>query len=387
VLPHVSELVGGLTVGDIRSVSEADVLGRRATQLDLEAMAAELHGKRVLITGAGGSIGSELSRQVFRFGPSELSLLDRDESALHGVLLSMTGRANLESETAVLCDIRDREAVRGIFAARRPEIVFHAAALKHVNMLERFPDEALKTNVLGTLNVLDAAVEFGTEKFINISTDKAADPENILGYSKRLTECLTSRAAAQCGREYVSVRFGNVLGSRGSMLETFRKQVANGGPITVTDPEVTRYFMMVEEAVALTIQSAAIGRPGEVLILDMGEPVLIEDVAKLIASGSPRNIAIEYIGLRPGEKLHELLIGAGEIDDRPFHSEITQTMVPPITETTLGSLLDPVAPTQARSLMESACEEARKDAIDAAARSQAASSSDPSVLAAHSSLR
>jgi FlaA1/EpsC-like NDP-sugar epimerase len=355
VLPHISELVGGLSVGDIRAVSEADVLGRRATQLDLDAMAENLHGKRVLITGAGGSIGSELSRQVFRFGPSELTLLDRDESALHGVMLTMTGQANLDADTTVLCDIRDRDAVRKIFAERRPEVVFHAAALKHVNMLERFPDEALKTNVVGTLNILDAAVEFGTERFINISTDKAANPENILGYSKRLTECLTSRAAAQSGKTFVSVRFGNVLGSRGSMLETFRKQVANGGPITVTDPDVTRYFMMVEEAVALTIQSAAIGRAGEVLILDMGEPVLIEDVAKMMASGSPRNIEIIYTGLRPGEKLHELLIGEGEIDDRPFHPEITQTLVPAISEDSLATLLAHEAPLSARPLMEKAC--------------------------------
>jgi FlaA1/EpsC-like NDP-sugar epimerase len=365
VLPHISELVGGLSVGDIRAVSEADVLGRRATQLDLDAMAENLHGKRVLITGAGGSIGSELSRQVYRFGPSELTLLDRDESALHGVMLTMTGRANLDGETTVLCDIRDRDAVRKIFAERRPEVVFHAAALKHVNMLERFPDEALKTNVVGTLNILDASVEFGTEKFINISTDKAANPENILGYSKRLTECLTSRAAAQSGRTFVSVRFGNVLGSRGSMLETFRKQVANGGPITVTDPDVTRYFMMVEEAVALTIQSAAIGRAGEVLILDMGEPVLIEDVAKMMASGSPRNIEIIYTGLRPGEKLHELLIGEGEIDDRPFHPEITQTLVPAISEASLAGLLDPAAPLNARPLMERACDLVRPRAVPA----------------------
>jgi dTDP-glucose 4,6-dehydratase len=240
----------------------------------------------------------------------------------------MTGRALLTDDSTLLCDIRDEAAVRRVFAQRRPDVVFHAAALKHVPMLERFPDEAYKTNVLGTRNVLAAAAACGVERFINISTDKAADPVNVLGLSKRVTERLTATAGLECGRPFTSVRFGNVLGSRGSMLITFRNQIKAGGPVTVTDPDATRYFMMIEEAVALTIQAGAIGGPGEVLVLDMGEPIRIRDVAELLVARSGRDIAIEYTGLRPGEKVHEALFGPDEDDHRPIHPAISHAQVP-----------------------------------------------------------
>ena len=356
VLPHVSELVGGLSVGDIRAVSETDVLGRRATQLDLEAMAAELHGKRVLITGAGGSIGSELSRQVYRFGPSELYLLDRDESALHGVMLSMTGRARLESETAVLCDIRDRDAVRNVFAEppARGRVPRRRAQARP--MFERFPDEALKTNVLGTLNVLDAARRVrrrAVHQHLDRQGRRPGERARLLEAPHRVPDVARRCAvrptrSSRCGSATCSARV-----ARCSRPSAARSPAA--GPITVTHPEVTRYFMMVEEAVALDHPVRRVGRAGEVLILDMGEPVLIDDVAKLMASGSPRKIAIEYTGLRPGEKLHEELIGEGEIDDRPFHPEITQTLVPAISEASLSTLLDRAAPAQAEALMIGAC--------------------------------
>jgi FlaA1/EpsC-like NDP-sugar epimerase len=329
VLPRVSELYGRLDAGDIRDVSESDLLGRQTVSTDLAAIARYVTGKRVLVTGAGGSIGSELARQLARYGPDTLVLLDRDESALHAVALSITGRALMSEETTVLCDIRDADAVREVFEHHRPEVVFHAAALKHVPMLQRFPAEALKTNVHGTRNVLEAAVATGTHRFVNISTDKAADPVNVLGTSKRVSERLTATVAEATGLPYVSVRFGNVLGSRGSMLETFRAQVARGGPLTVTDPTATRYFMMVEEAVALSIQAGAIGRPGEVLVLDMGEPVRIDDVARLMAARASRPIRVEYTGLRPGEKVHEVLFGDGEVDVRPYHPAISHVAVPP----------------------------------------------------------
>jgi FlaA1/EpsC-like NDP-sugar epimerase len=216
------------------------------------------------------------------------------------------------------------------FEHHRPDIVFHAAALKHLPLLERAPGEALKTNIWGTLSVLDAAAQAGVEYFINISTDKAADPTSVLGYSKRLAERLTAEVAVRTGLPYLSVRFGNVLGSRGSVLTGFSAQVAHGLPMTVTHPEVTRYFMTVREAVQLVIQASAIGRGGEVLVLDMGEPVRIADVAKRVAAAAGRPLDIVYTGLRPGEKLHEVLFGGGETDVRRVHPQVSHVAVPPL---------------------------------------------------------
>ncbi len=330
VLPPVHQLLGGLGLADIKPVTEADLLGRRQIDTDLASIAHYLTGKRVLVTGAGGSIGSEIARQVRRYEPAELILLDRDESALHAVQLSIEGRALLDDPNLVLADIRDSAAIDRLFAERRPEVVFHAAALKHLPMLERHPDEAVKTNVVGTFHLLAAARAYGVERFVNISTDKAADPTSVLGRSKRLAERLTADAAATTGLPFVSVRFGNVLGSRGSVLPAFRAQIEAGGPVTVTHPDVTRYFMTVEEAVQLTIQAGAIGRPGEVLVLDMGRPVRIAEVAERLIAQADRPVRIEYTGLRPGEKLHEVLLGADEPDERPFHPLISHVPVPPL---------------------------------------------------------
>jgi FlaA1/EpsC-like NDP-sugar epimerase len=357
VLPRVADMVGSFAMGDIRDVSESDLLGRRVSDLDLDAIARYVTGKRVLVTGAGGSIGSELCRQLYRYAPSTLVMLDRDESALHGVQLSIGGRAMLDGDDTVLVDIRDREAVFAVFEQAQPEVVFHAAALKHLPMLERFPDEAWKTNVVGTQHILDAAAHFGVERFINISTDKAADPVSVLGWSKRVTERLVASAAQRAATEvaggtYVSVRFGNVLGSRGSVLVAFRDQISKGGPVTVTDPEVTRYFMMVEEAVALTIQAGAIGRGGEVLILDMGQPVRIADVARHLIEASGKRIDIVYTGLRTGEKLDEDLFGRGEIDVRPFHQGVSHVAVPPYNVHELATVRAGVPTSSRETLVE-----------------------------------
>jgi FlaA1/EpsC-like NDP-sugar epimerase len=210
-------------------------------------------------------------------------------------------------------------------------VVFHAAALKHQPLLENHPGEAVKTNVWGTLAVLEAAAEAGVSRFVNVSTDKAADPCSVLGYSKRLAERLTAHVATQAEGVFLSVRFGNVLGSRGSMLGTFRAQIDAGGPITVTHPEVTRYFMTVEEAVQLVIQAGAIGRDGEALVLDMGQPVAIADVARRLAELAEQPVDIVYTGLRPGEKLHEVLLGSDEIDVRPVHPLVSHVGVPPLS--------------------------------------------------------
>jgi len=343
VLPPVSELLGG-TVGltDVRRASIADLLGRREIDTSLESIAGYLTGKRVLITGAGGSIGSELARQVGRFAPAELILLDRDESALHAVQLSIHGRAMLDGDDTVVADIRDRERTRQVFAQHQPEVVFHAAALKHLSLLERHPTEGIKTNIYGTLTLLETALDAGVERFVNISTDKAVNPISVLGATKRISERLTAWASGQGGGTYLSVRFGNVLGSRGSALTTFRSQIATGGPVTVTDRDVTRYFMTIEEAVQLIIQAGGLGRDGEALVLDMGQPVRIDDLVRKLIDEAGGGVDVVYTGLRPGEKLHEELFGDGELDERPQHSLISQVKVPwldPVFVTeTLGRL-------------------------------------------------
>ena len=329
VLPPVSELFGGhVGASDIRDVTAADLLGRHEIDTDLESIAGYLTGKRVLVTGAGGSIGSELCKQIYRFAPERLFMLDRDESALHSVQLAIEGRALLTSPDLILCDLRDRRAVQEAFTRSRPDVVFHAAALKHLTLLEQHPREAIKTNVWATLDLLEITASARVKRFVNISTDKAADPCSVLGYTKRITERLTSHFASTAPGTYLSVRFGNVLGSRGSMLTTFQSQIDRGGPLTVTDPHVTRYFMTIEEAVQLVIQAGAIGNDGEVLVLDMGNPVVISEVAKLMAARSSRRIGIEFTGLRPGEKLHEALLAHDETDVRPVHHLISQVPVP-----------------------------------------------------------
>jgi FlaA1/EpsC-like NDP-sugar epimerase len=328
----VSQLFSpAIGIADIRPVTDEDLLGRRAIDTRVEEIAGYLQDRRVLVTGAGGSIGSELCRQISRFAPSDLIMLDRDDSGLHDVQLSIDGRAMLDSRSLVVCDIRDRSALADVFDEHRPEVVFHAAALKHLPLLEMWPAEAVKTNVFGTQNLIDVAKRARVAKFINISTDKAANPTSVLGYSKRVAERLIAAAGADASGAYLSVRFGNVLGSRGSVLTTFRQQIAADGPVTVTHPEVTRYFMTVEEAVQLVIQGGAIGENGEALVLDMGEPVRIAEVARQLVAQANRQVGIVYTGLRPGEKLHEDLLGAGEVDLRPHHPLISQVIVPGIT--------------------------------------------------------
>ena len=305
------------------STSQTSWVGTRLKPISLASRTTS-PGNGSCVTGAGGSIGSELARQVHGFGPSELILLDRDESGLHGVQLSIYGQGMLDTPDMVLADIRDEETVADVFARHRPEVVFHAAALKHLPMLEQYPDEGWKTNVLGTRNVLRAARANGCERFVNVSTDKAADPSSVLGRTKRAAEQLTAWYARGTQGTYLSVRFGNVLGSRGSMLHTFTSQIRSGGPVTVTHPEVTRYFMTIPEACELVIQGGAVGLRGEVLVLDMGEPVSILGVAQRLIAQSGKRIEIVFTGLRPGEKMHEVLLSdggawrtAGPPDDHP----------------------------------------------------------------------
>jgi FlaA1/EpsC-like NDP-sugar epimerase len=332
VLPAVQNLnERPLDTSDIRDLTDEDLLGRRKVVIDLQQISDYLVNRRVLVTGAGGSIGSELCRQLARFNPAELIMLDRDESALHEVQLSIHGRALLDTPQTVLADLRDEATINHIFDTRKPEVVFHAAALKHLPLLERYPLEAYQTNVLGTLTLLNAAQRTGVGVFVNISTDKAANPISVLGYSKRIAERVTAAVGQSAiSGKYMSVRFGNVLGSRGSVLMSFRDQIAKGGPLTVTHQGVTRYFMTISEAVQLVIQAGAIGSSGEALVLDMGTPVSIYDVAKQLVANSGKPVEIEIVGLRAGEKVHEELFGDGEVDTRSRHPLISHVPVPPV---------------------------------------------------------
>lgn len=332
VLPQLSALVHGqVQVADVRDIDIEDLLGRHEIDIDVEQIAGYLSGRVVLVTGAGGSIGSELSKQIARFGPAKLYLLDHDETALHGVELALYGRALLTHETSVLADIRDAVRMREVFETVRPDVVFHAAALKHLPVLERHPEEAVKSNVWGTWNVLEAAAAVGTSRFVNISTDKAADPVSVLGHSKRVSERLTSWVAHDRGLDFQSVRFGNVLGSRGSVITTFQDQISRGAPITVTDPRVTRFFMTVQEACQLVIQAASRPHKGDTLVLDMGEPVSIEELARTLAAHAGRPAVITYSGLRPGEKLDETLFAACEQSESTEHPRVSSVVVPPLS--------------------------------------------------------
>ncbi|GAA1966004.1 nucleoside-diphosphate sugar epimerase/dehydratase [Terrabacter lapilli] len=329
-LPPLKEIMGGRpTPQDLRDLDVADLLGRRPVELDTTAIAEQISGRRVLVTGAGGSIGSELCRQIARFGPSRLFMLDRDESGLQATEMSLSGHGLLDSDDIILADIRDTEALAAAFEKARPEVVFHAAALKHLPLLESHPLEAWKSNVIGTLNVLTAAEAVGVSTFVNISTDKAANPTCVLGYSKRLAERLTADFARRAQGRYVSVRFGNVLGSRGSVVHAFTAQIEMGGPITVTHPDVRRYFMLIPEACQLVLEAASIGTDGEVMVLEMGEQVKILEVAQtLIRISGRRDIDVVFTGLRPGEKLGEELFSVNEGRRSTGHPLVDSVDVP-----------------------------------------------------------
>jgi len=362
VIPSVRELLsGGARIEGVRDPRISDLLGRRPVETDVGGVSGYFAGKRILVTGAGGSIGAELCRQLGRLNPAELIMLDRDESALHGVQLRLHGRALLDSDEVALADIRDPRRVTEVFARFRPQVVFHAAALKHLPLLERYPAEALKTNVWGTLTVLEAAARCGVESFVNISTDKAADPVSVLGYSKRIAERLTAYLSRRAAGTYLSVRFGNVLGSRGSVLTALSAQIAVGGPVTVTHPEVSRYFMTVDEAIQLVLQAAVIGCDGEVLVLDVGGQVRIADIARSLAASAPGEIDIVYTGLRPGEKLAEDLLGRGEVDRRPHHPLIRHVPVPPLPPSSVTCLNPDIDPAELRAAL-AACSDVRDGA-------------------------
>lgn len=319
IVPSLFELLNGrLAIGQIREVDVQDLLGRDVVRLDMVEIERQLARKTVLVTGAGGSIGSELVRQVSRFGPERIILLGRGENSIYEIAGEMARTMPGVPVTPVITDVRDLDSLRVVFERHRPQVVFHAAAHKHVPLMEANPSQAIFNNVGGTRNLVALAAEYGVERFVNVSTDKAVNPTSVMGASKRVAEMLVQRAAAEVGEghAYVSVRFGNVLGSRGSVVPLFRKQIEAGGPVTVTHPEMERYFMTIPEAVQLVLQAGSMAQNGAVYVLDMGEPVRIVDLARdliLLCGKQPdRDIKIEFSGMRPGEKLYEELLLAEE---------------------------------------------------------------------------
>lgn len=314
ILPGIENVISDRTAPlDVRDIKVEDLLVREAIETDMTVVSEILHGKTVLVTGGGGSIGSEIVRQVLKYEPSQVWALDRDETLLHEASINWLGEAEI-----VLCDIRDANTVLRAVERIKPDVIFHAAALKHVPVLEQFPEEAVLTNVIGTRNLIEAGSRVGVERFVLISTDKAVDPSSIMGASKMAAELLVKAGNARDdGCIYTAVRFGNVLGSRGSVIPTFVSQIRAGGPVTVTDRMMKRYFMTVDESVQLVLQAAALSRGSEVFLLDMGESVYIDDLARRLirlAGLIPDvDIAIEYTGIRPGEKLEEVLAN-GPVD-------------------------------------------------------------------------
>ncbi len=328
-LPGVGDLIDGkVMVSQIRPVDINDLLGREQVELDAEALARFLHGRRVLITGAGGSIGAEMCRQVCHFQPAQLILVEQAETPLFDIENELRVTHPEIPITACICDIYDNKRVRQLWGHYRPEVVIHAAAHKHVPLMERNPCEAIKNNVLGSKNVADASCRYGVAEFVLISTDKAVNPSSVMGATKRVAEMYTQTLNGRegCKTQFKSVRFGNVLDSSGSVVPTFRKQIAGGGPVTVTHKEMTRYFMTIQEASQLVLQAAATGTGGQIYLLDMGEPVKIVDLAKQMITLSGfrpgEDIDIVFTGTRPGEKLFEELRTAGEDLEPTVHSKV-----------------------------------------------------------------
>ncbi len=328
-LPGLHELIAGdlNLAGQIRPVQVEDVLGRQQVEVDLDAIATYVKGKTVLVTGAGGSIGSELCRQLARLEVARIVLVDKGESGLFEIERELVDERDFTAGIPVLSNSGDREKMRQVFERYRPQVLFHAAAYKHVGMLEANPLQAVSNNVLATRTLAEVAVEFGVERFVLISTDKAANPKNVMGQSKAVCEWIVESFALhpEVDTRFVAVRFGNVLGSSGSVIPIFRRQIERGGPVTVTNPDMTRFFMTIPEASSLVVQAGAMGGRGQVYVLDMGEPVRILDLAKQMIRLSGRNeadIPIVFTGARAGEKVHEVLWNEGEAVGPTSHPKI-----------------------------------------------------------------
>ncbi|BFH17567.1 hypothetical protein J6TS7_59860 [Paenibacillus dendritiformis] len=327
-IPMIEDIASGkVSVSQFRDVQVEDLLGREPVQLDLESISDSATGKVILVTGAGGSVGSEICRQISNFNPRKLILLGHGENSIYSIELELQ---NLFKDKSIqfyteIADLQDESKIVRVLNKHRPDVVYHAAAHKHVPLMQRHPEEAVKNNVIGTLNAAKASSQAGVSTFVMISTDKAVNPTNVMGATKRIAEMIIQYMDEISSTNFVAVRFGNVLGSRGSVIPLFKKQIERGGPVTVTHPDMVRYFMTIPEASRLVIQAGALARGGEIFVLDMGDPVKIVDLAKNVIrlSGySVEEIGIEFTGIRPGEKLYEELLTEGEVHEHRAYPKI-----------------------------------------------------------------
>ncbi len=349
-LPGLHELIAGDVnlATQIRPVQVEDLLGREPVEVDVDAIASYVQGKTVLVTGAGGSIGSELCRQLSRAEPQRIVMVDQAESALFDIERELVDERHFPACVPVLADVRNRARLGQVFERYRPQVVFHAAAYKHVPLMEANPLVSVDNNVLGTRLVADLSIEHGVERFVLVSTDKALNPHSVYGQTKTLCEWIVGSHGERddVPTRFVAVRFGNVLNSAGSVIPLFRRQIERGGPVTITDAEMTRFFMTIPEAVALVIQAGAIGGRGRILVLEMGEPIRIVDLARNMIRLSGRaedEIEITFIGARPGEKIHEELFAAGETWKPTTHPKIVALDVSPVDRAWLDGKLDELA--------------------------------------------
>ncbi|MFC4557944.1 polysaccharide biosynthesis protein [Virgibacillus kekensis] len=328
MIPKIEDIMTGkVSVNSLKNVEVEDLLGREPVELDIDAISEYVTGNTVMVTGAGGSIGSELCRQLMRFSPGKILLLGHGEFSIYTIDMELRekyGDTDIEI-VPIIADVQDKKRIFDVVGTHRPSIIYHAAAHKHVPLMEYNPHEAVKNNVIGTRNVAEAADTFSTKTFVMVSTDKAVNPTNVMGATKRVAEMVVQDLAQRSETKFVAVRFGNVLGSRGSVIPLFKKQIERGGPITVTDPEMTRYFMTIPEASRLVIQAGTLAKGGEIFVLDMGEPVKIVDLAKnliKLSGYTEDEIPIQFSGIRPGEKMYEELLGEDEVHPDAVYEKI-----------------------------------------------------------------
>ncbi|MBK5462545.1 polysaccharide biosynthesis protein [Peribacillus sp. TH27] len=348
IMPMIEDIMlGKVAVNQFKEVEVEDLLGREPVELDMNSISGNVTGKTILVTGAGGSIGSEICRQICRFSPEKIVLLGHGENSIY--LIDMELRSlylNKIEIVPIIADIQDRERIFDVIGEQRPEVIYHAAAHKHVPLMEFNPSEAVKNNVLGTKNVAEAADTYGVQTFVMISSDKAVNPTNVMGSTKRIAEMVIQQLDKNSETKFVAVRFGNVLGSRGSVIPLFKKQIQAGGPVTVTHPEMTRYFMTIPEASRLVIQAGSLARGGEIFVLDMGDPVKIVDLAKNLIKLSGytiEEIGIEYSGIRPGEKMYEELLNDNEVLPNQIFPKIYIGKSTPLAQDILYSFIDSLA--------------------------------------------
>ena len=347
MIPRIEDLMTGkVSVNEIRDVKIEDLLGREEVQLDMKVISENITGKTILVTGAGGSIGSEICRQVMRFSPKKLILLGHGENSIYLIDMELRNTFGpLADLRPLIADVQDRARIFDIVDEYRPDVIYHAAAHKHVPLMEGNPMEAVKNNIFGTKNVAEAADTFGVSNFVLISTDKAVNPPNVMGATKRFAEMIVQNLAKDSKTKFAAVRFGNVLGSRGSVVPLFKKQIAKGGPVTITDARMTRYFMTIPEASRLVIQAGTLANGGEVFVLDMGEPVKIVDLATnliRLSGYADGEIEIRETGIRPGEKLFEELMNESEKQSEVVFPKIYVGKATPITKHELLFLLEKI---------------------------------------------